>query len=294
MDRTVQFGWDPIFMAAGAMTGLRISVSIMLGGTLCWAVYVPILQYHDVIPPGTVGYTRPREMDPMGRRGLHGHFRPVLFRHAMAKHVASLSQSGQSLFSRRESRPERGRGRHQGTHGGHRNADFLVHQRATRVAGRPGVSGAWYTFEMPYWQSAIAVPFAFLLSLVACRVTGETDTTPIGAMGQVTQFFFGAVNPGSADLTLMSANITAAAAGSSADLLTDLKSGYLLGAHPAQTISRPVRRHFHGNAGDGALFSSVGAGRFRAGFGAGSRPRRADLEGGRPGAQRRGQVAWRR
>jgi uncharacterized oligopeptide transporter (OPT) family protein len=30
----------------------------------------------------------------------------------------------------------------------------------------------------------------------------------------------------------MSANVTAAAAGSSADLLTDLKSGYLLGAHP--------------------------------------------------------------
>lgn len=50
---------------------------------------------------------------------------------------------------------------------------------------------AWHTFRMPLWQSAIAVPFAFLLSLVACRVTGETDTTPIGAMGQVTQFFFG-------------------------------------------------------------------------------------------------------
>ena len=30
----------------------------------------------------------------------------------------------------------------------------------------------------------------------------------------------------------MSANITSAAAGSSADLLTDLKSGYLLGANP--------------------------------------------------------------
>jgi uncharacterized oligopeptide transporter (OPT) family protein len=32
----------------------------------------------------------------------------------------------------------------------------------------------------------------------------------------------------------MSANITAGAAGSAADLLTDLKSGYLLGAHPRQ------------------------------------------------------------
>src|SRR5204862_8243839 len=34
------------------------------------------------------------------------------------------------------------------------------------------------------------------------------------------------------NVNLMSANVTAAAAASSADLLTDLKSGYLLGAHP--------------------------------------------------------------
>jgi uncharacterized oligopeptide transporter (OPT) family protein len=97
------------------------------------------------------------------------------------------------------------------------------------------VALAWLakaTFDMPWWQSTIAVPLAFLLSLVACRVTGETDTTPIGAMGQVTQLTFGAINPGNTNITLMSANITAAAAGSAADLLTDLKSGYLLGANP--------------------------------------------------------------
>ena len=90
-------------------------------------------------------------------------------------------------------------------------------------------------FACRYWQSAIAVPFAFLLLLVACRVTGETDTTPIGAMGQVTQLFFRRHQSGPTcltNITLMSANITAAAASSSADLLTDLKSGYLLGANP--------------------------------------------------------------
>src|SRR5206468_9248051 len=37
---------------------------------------------------------------------------------------------------------------------------------------------------------------------------------------------------GHVNSNLMSANVTAAAAGGSADLLTDLKSGYLLGAHP--------------------------------------------------------------
>ena len=85
---------------------------------------------------------------------------------------------------------------------------------------------------MPYWQSAVAVVLSFALALVACRVTGETDTTPIGAMGKVTQLTFGALNPGNMNVNLMSANITAGAAASSADLLTDLKSGYLLGAHP--------------------------------------------------------------
>jgi uncharacterized oligopeptide transporter (OPT) family protein len=89
-----------------------------------------------------------------------------------------------------------------------------------------------YMFGMPWWQSTIAVLLTFILALVACRVTGETDTTPIGAMGKVTQLIFGPLSPGNTTINLMSANITAGAASSSADLLTDLKSGYLLGANP--------------------------------------------------------------
>src|ERR1700751_1232133 len=85
---------------------------------------------------------------------------------------------------------------------------------------------------MPPWETAVAVLLSFALALVACRVTGETDTTPVGAMGKITQLTFGAISPGHVNSNLMSANITAAAAASSADLLTDLKSGYLLGAHP--------------------------------------------------------------
>jgi uncharacterized oligopeptide transporter (OPT) family protein len=88
------------------------------------------------------------------------------------------------------------------------------------------------SFAMPYWQSAFAVVLSFALALVACRITGETDTTPIGPLGKVTQLTFGVLNPGNMSVNLMSANITAGSAGSAADLLTDLKSGYLLGANP--------------------------------------------------------------
>jgi OPT family oligopeptide transporter len=104
---------------------------------------------------------------------------------------------------------------------------------AGQLAGFLGL--AWLghvTFGMPYWQTALAVVFSFVLALVACRVTGDTDTTPVGAMGKITQLVFGAVSPGNMTVNVMSANVTAAAAGSSADLLTDLRSGYLLGAHP--------------------------------------------------------------
>jgi len=99
------------------------------------------------------------------------------------------------------------------------------------------VALAWLghaSFGIAVWESAIAVALSFWLALVACRVTGETDTTPVGAMGKVTQLIFGALSPGNVNVNLMSANITAGAATSSADLLTDLKSGYLLGANPRQ------------------------------------------------------------
>ena len=45
---------------------------------------------------------------------------------------------------------------------------------------------------------------------------------------------FGAIKPGEVTVNLMTANVTAGATAAAGDLLTDLKSGYLLGANPRQ------------------------------------------------------------
>lgn len=87
-------------------------------------------------------------------------------------------------------------------------------------------------FGVAWWAGLIAVGMSFVLSLVASRATGETDTTPIGAMGKVMQFLFAILAPGNQSANLASAGIAANSASSSADLLTDLKTGYLLGANP--------------------------------------------------------------
>lgn len=86
--------------------------------------------------------------------------------------------------------------------------------------------------NIPWYLGLVGLLMTFPLALVASRATGETDTTPIGAMGKVTQLVFAVLHPGNKVTNLMTAGTTSAAAASSADLLTDLKSGYILGANP--------------------------------------------------------------
>lgn len=89
-----------------------------------------------------------------------------------------------------------------------------------------------YLFEIKWWMGLIAVTMTFFLAIVACRATGETDITPVGAMGKITQLLYGAIAPGDMVANLMTANVTGGAATSSADLLQALKCGYRVGATP--------------------------------------------------------------
>ncbi|MDP7062994.1 MAG: OPT family oligopeptide transporter [Planctomycetota bacterium] len=102
----------------------------------------------------------------------------------------------------------------------------------TAISGAAAIMIAQFAFGIPFYFGALAVAMTFFLAMVAARATGESDITPVGAMGKIMQLTFGAIMPQSANANLMSASITANSAGSAADLLNDLKSGYLLGANP--------------------------------------------------------------
>ena len=220
--RTVVFSWDFIFLAAGAITGMRVCATMFASGTLCWAVVVPVLQTKDVIEvagfAAIVQWTLWFGASCMVAAGL------LSFALSWRTASSAFRDLGQMLSFRSAAASAPGRIEAP-------MSWFAVGQIVSLVAL------AWLghaSFGMPIWETAIAVALSFWLALVACRVTGETDTTPVGAMGKVTQLIFGALSPGNVNVNLMSANITAGAATSAADLLTDLKSGYLLGANPRQ------------------------------------------------------------
>ncbi len=93
---------------------------------------------------------------------------------------------------------------------------------------------AAHFFHIAWWMSVLCVVLSFFIAIVACRATGETDTTPTGALGKITQLVFGVLAPGSITTNLMCASMSGGVAIHSADMLTDLKSGHLLGAKPRQ------------------------------------------------------------
>lgn len=221
--RTVTFAWDPIFIAAGMFVGMRVAISMFVGSVLCWMLFVPWLQSYVPEASQLTGFRSLVQWTLWGGTAcmVTSGILSVFFQWKSA--LRAFQGLGDMLMKRSGMKDDKIAAIETPS------SWFFIGQVVSLVA--LAILGH-ATFDMPYWQSFVAVLMSFALALVACRVTGETDTTPVGAMGKITQLTFGALSPGNMNVNLMAANITAGAATSSADLLTDLKSGYLLGANP--------------------------------------------------------------
>jgi uncharacterized oligopeptide transporter (OPT) family protein len=222
-----------LLVGAGMITGLRVSLSMFAGSVLLYYGVAPHLAAIDVANTGVAGYIPSFKINP------EGNFNPVRWALWGGTAVMVFSSLAQVALNWRTVA-----------------AAFMVFKKEERSALHDSVDpievpNSWlfiglvpitiglvtvqyFAFHIAVWLGLLSVAFSFVLSLVCCRATGETDTAPIGAMGKVTQLLY-AVLPGAkgvASINLMAAGTTAAAAGAAADLLTDLKSGYLLGANP--------------------------------------------------------------
>jgi uncharacterized oligopeptide transporter (OPT) family protein len=130
-------------------------------------------------------------------------------------------------------------------------------QRAERAAGDPGadieVPLSWFwcgfavcggamvvlgraLFDIPAVLGCLAVATSLVFGMVAARITGETDINPGAAMGKLTQLGFGILRPQHPSTNLLTAAMTHGSSVACADLLNDLKSGYLLGADPRRQV----------------------------------------------------------
>lgn len=222
----LRLDYSPGLLAAGALMGLRVALSLALGASLLILVIGPMAlgaaatdaagrTVMAATSPGTVG----REIGVwIGA--------PLLVGSAV---LAS------ALEWRAVVRAMRGLRRGAFLPGGVAGA---VEVPPSWFAIGAGLSGAgvvllaWRVFGVPIPYGILSIVATFALSVVVCRVSGETDIAPYAAMGKIMQLAYGTLVPQNATANLMTAGVTVGASAASADLLTDLKTGHLLGASP--------------------------------------------------------------
>lgn len=225
-DWTLTFDLNPVMIAAGALVGLRATFWMVVGGLTLAYVAGPLgLQAEWTNPAGEVVYATSRASRAWKEIGLWIGA-PVM----VASGLMAFAFQWKTI-----ARAFSGLARSEGPAGtDHSDVEVPVSWFFIGAggAGFGVVLLAWFAFGIPPHLGALAVLLTFALALVAARATGETDITPTGAMGKIMQLTYGVLIPQSATANLMTAAITSGSAAASADLLNDLKSGYLLGAHP--------------------------------------------------------------
>jgi len=229
------FGFEPsvLLIGAGMITGLRVSLSMFAGSALLYFVVAPHLAAIDTANAGVAGYIPSFHISP------EGNFYPVRWALWGGTSIMVFSSLMQMALNWRTVVRAFGIFKKTELQSHTAAMDAIEVPNAWLIIGLiPITIGLvivqYFAFHIAIWLGLVAVAFSFVASLVCCRATGETDTTPIGAMGKLTQLLY-AVLPGASGVittNLMAAGTTAASGGASADLLTDLKSGYLLGANP--------------------------------------------------------------
>ena len=219
--------WDMglVTLGAGALVGFRVGWSLLLGALVNYLVLAPAMVRSGIIAAG----------DPARGIGFPDITRwslwtgvPIMVVSSLVALAASGGTIGRAFAS-------------------------LLPRRGARTASEDALAAievppSWFygmflmggigvvflqrvVWGIPVPMGILAVLLTFVLSVVACRATGETDTTPTGALGKVTQLTYGVLAPSNMTTNIMTASVTANASGCAADLLTDLKSGYLLGAN---------------------------------------------------------------
>lgn len=222
---TLSFEMSAIMIAAGAIIGWKVAWSMLLGAAVNYAYLAPTMVNLGAIDSTNLGYS-------------------VIVRWSTWTGASIMVTSGLLAFFmqwKTIARAFSGLGKiFAPKHAAGSKEDPLERIEVpaswflwgTALSGLGCVLVLTLAFGTHWYMGIIAVLLTFLLSIVACRATGESDITPVGAMGKITQLTFGVLAPSNMVTNLMTASVTAGAAGASADLLVDLKSGYVLGANP--------------------------------------------------------------
>ena len=214
------FTADPslLLVGFGAIIGIRVGLTLLLGAALAWGGLAPWLLEQGLVqlPPDSSGPQFAALVEWLLRPGVSLMVCSTLA--SLAIRLWSLHKTTRAEGGKTWTLPK------PGPAAGFALAIVLV------------VSLQALLFGINLWMALLTIPLAICLAAVAARVVGATGIPPIGAIGQLSQLSFGIVAPGQVPINLMSANTAGGSAGQCTDLMNDFKVGRAIGATPRKQL----------------------------------------------------------
>ena len=230
----LRFTVDAALMGVGGLIGIRVATSCLIGAIINFAVLAPIMIQRGEIR----SYTNAAgKVVAISRAEIVNQW--ALWWGVSMMVVGSLV----SLFARPDLFRSVWRMLRRGTFSaGPYGADPLRHIEVPlgwSYVGVPvfGFLGVWMGqafFGVPWMAGFLSLPLILVLSVICTNSMALTSWTPTGALSKITQFTIGALDRSNPASNLIPAGMTAEVSSNAANLLSDIKPGYMLGGKPRQ------------------------------------------------------------
>ncbi|KAF9384644.1 hypothetical protein CPB97_005488 [Podila verticillata] len=244
------FTWDFAFFGAGLMSPGNTVFCFNLGQLIAFGIAGPLMVDSGFLfdqrstgftyfPPskGTAAsfflwpgiammvVTAFAEVGAQGPAMYHGLKTGIMeIRNSIRKLIKKAALANESGFVRKDLTPE------------HELIPTAWWVSGLLISGLMTVLVMYFNFKVPIYATLGAIILSFFLAFVGLQSTGETDINPTGAVAKVSQLVFSRIP--NAELVvvqktnLMCANISASICSQSVDMVSDLKTAYLLKASP--------------------------------------------------------------
>jgi len=226
---------DAAMIGVGGLMGIMVATSVMLGAFVNFVILAPIMIQHGdivarVLPSGAVVAISRGEIVNQWSLWWGVTMMVVGSLVSLLARPEIFTSALKSLAGKKNAAPV--------------GADLLGHIEVplwVSFVGVPifSVLGAWVShafFGVPWLLAFISLPLIFVLTIICTNSMALTSWTPTGSLAKITQFTMGAIDRTNPASNLIPAGMTSEIASNAANLLSDIKPGYMLGGKPRHQV----------------------------------------------------------
>ena len=228
---------DLSMLGIGGLMGVAVSTSVLLGAFINFVILAPIMIQHGDIVPRLLANG---QTVPISRAEIVNQW--AMWWGITMMVVGSLV----GLVAKPEifTKAFKAFGARKGDDAASQRNDVLADIEVPLWVSWVGVPvfsviGAWAThsfFAVPWLLTFISLPLIIVLTVICTNSMALTSWTPTGALSKITQFTIGAIDRVNPASNLMPAGMTSQIAANAANLLSDIKPGYMLGGKPRHQV----------------------------------------------------------